>query len=192
MKYGKIFYIIIIIASFAITAKARAQFVFTGYYNYYSASGNVEGHDGAGSGFAFMMESAKYCNLRYGFRIDKISFERPEDEKKKYFDDFLILSPEVRYIFTKGPCYGGKFAPYIQGMLNLSSIGGSDNLSRGGMGASLGAGIFYPFSFLKRCWSVDFGIQYSAPNFIFKADGRPSLESININIGISVGGGGER
>jgi len=140
-------------------------------------------------GVSVQLESRRYCNLWYGLRFDYLSLEKLEDlaEDVNYFEDALLISPELRWSFLGKDCFTGKFLPYIQGMLTISSIGGTDNLNRLGLGMGGGAGFALGFTLLDLCWMIDLNAIYSAPNAIWRAEGRHNLQSINLSLNLSVG-----
>lgn len=137
-------------------------------------------------GITILLESRRFCNLWMGLRADYF-FLDSLDGAENYYEQAFYFSPELRYVFTSGDiCTAGSIQPYIQAMLTVSAIGGTDRKNRLGMGLGAGAGIAMPFVWLKHCWAVDINALYLAPNFIFKDDERPALNSFTIGLGISV------
>jgi hypothetical protein len=140
-------------------------------------------------GVNLQVESRNYCTLWYGIRFDYYSLAKKNDifYETKYYKDAFMFSPEVRYLFLGSDFYNGKILPYIQGMLHISSIGGSDEKSRLGLGAALGGGVAFGTTlFGNPCWLFDFNAVYSSPNCIYRDTGRPTLISINASFTISV------
>lgn len=132
------------------------------------------------------MESQKYCNLWYGLRLDYISYEKFPDAAD-YLEDAFMLSPEVRYVFNGGNCREETIRPYLQMMLNLSSIGATDKSNRLGIGGAAGGGLNMPFTVFNKCWSLDLNALYSVPNFIVRTEGRVYAQSLLLNISLNVG-----
>lgn len=135
------------------------------------------------------IESRMYCNLWFGMRFDYLFLEKADNllEETNYFEDAFLISPEIRWSFLGKDCYTGKFLPYIQGMCTISSIGGTDNLSRLGFGMGGGGGVALGFQLFELCWMADLNAIYAAPNAIARADGRHNLQSINLSLNLSVG-----
>ncbi len=140
-------------------------------------------------GFNLQLESRTYCKLWYGLRFDYIWLDPKLPVTENYYESMLLISPKVRYNFLPGNCfdYTGKIAPYLQGMLSISSIDGTDKKNLMGFGGAVGGGLALGFQLFKTCMMFDLNALYSAPNFIARADGRPSLQMINFNISLSVG-----
>jgi hypothetical protein len=139
-------------------------------------------------GVTLQLESRRYCNLWYGLRFDYIFLEKIEDfdEDINFFEDAVLISPQIRWSFLGKDCFTGKFLPYIQGMLTISSIGGTDNLNRLGLGMGGGGGIAIGFTIFDLCWMADLNAIYSAPNAIWRAEPRHNLQSINLSFNLSV------
>jgi hypothetical protein len=140
-------------------------------------------------GFNLQLESRNFCKLWYGLRFDYIWLDKKLPVKDDYYESMLLISPKVRYNFLSNNCtdYTGKIAPYLQGMLTISSIDGSDKKNLMGFGGAAGGGIALGFQLFKTCMMFDLNALYSAPNFIARASGRPSLQMINFNISLSMG-----
>lgn len=140
-------------------------------------------------GFNVQIESRKHCKLWYGIRFDIFSLDKKMPVKEDYYESMVLISPKVRFNFLPNNCndYTGKIAPYLQGMLTISSIDGTDNKNLLGLGGAAGGGIAMGFQMFRTCMMLDFNALYSAPNFIFRADGRPPLQFINVGIILSVG-----
>ena len=140
-------------------------------------------------GFNLQLESRTYCKLWYGLRFDYITLDAKKPITEDYYKSMMLISPTLRYNFLSHNCidYTGKIAPYVQGILTLSSIEGSDKKNLMGFGGGLGAGIAVGFQLFKTCMMFDLNGLYSAPNFITRADGRPPLQMMNVNLSLSVG-----
>lgn len=140
-------------------------------------------------GVSLYIESRMYCNLWYGLRFDYLFLEKADDlpEGTNYFEEAFLISPEIRWSFLGKDCYTGKFLPYIQGMFTISSIGGTDNLSRLGCGMAGGGGVALGFQLFELCWMADLNAIYAAPNAIARADRRHNLQSFNLSLNLSVG-----
>ncbi len=139
-------------------------------------------------GFNILMESRTYCRVWWGLRIDYFSFTRLDTltEGTDYFENAFNISPQVRYNIFGGDCYNDKVIPYLQGMFTVSSIGSTDGRSRFGLGAAGGGGVTMGFDFLSLCWLLDLNALWSAPNSITRADKRPSIQTINLSLTLSV------
>ncbi len=168
-------------------ARSYGQFFAGAGANYMLPFEELDETNDASMGFNLNIESRKFCNLWYGIRIDYIDLQE-EDEIDTFYVDAIYFSPTVKYNFTKSDCYTGNPQIFLQGMLTISSIGGKDRANRMGLGGAAGAGVGVPFALFKKCWSVDFSVLYSAPNFIARADERPVFDlvimSLNLNIGL--------
>ena len=140
-------------------------------------------------GFNLQLESRTFCKLWYGLRFDYVSFEPTKPISEHYYESMMLISPKVRYNFLAGDChdYTGKIVPYVQGMLTISSIDGTDKKTLMGFGGGAGGGFALGFQMFKTCMMMDFNALYSAPNFIARADGRPPLQMINVSLTLSVG-----
>jgi hypothetical protein len=140
------------------------------------------------TGYILQLESRAFCNVWYGLRIDYINYEKnPANPDINYLKDAVLLSPEFRYNFFSENCYKNVMLPYLQVMLTYSSIGGTDNANRSGLGAAGGAGLVFPFRLFGVCWSIDMNAQYMAPNFIFRSEDRNSIQAFNFSINLSAG-----
>jgi len=128
--------------------------------------------------------SKNYCRLWYGLRIDQFNLKKKNEIS--YYKKETLISPVVKYSPFVRDCFNNKFLPYIEGQINLSSISGTDNLSKLGVGGGLGLGLAYNFVIFKKCWMIDVQAIYSAPNFIHRADKRENLKSINCGLSLSV------
>ncbi len=127
-----------------------------------------------------------YCKLWYGLRLDYLSLASEKDKYPK-FDHIAMISPVVKYAPFVTDCYNNKLIPFAEAMLDISSISGDDELSKLGLGAGLGLGLAYNFKLFGRCMMLEADAIYSAPNTIYRADGRENLKSINVGLTLSVG-----
>ena len=88
-------------------------------------------------------------------------------------------------------CYNDKLVPYIQGLLHFGFIDENrakmsrDNIGME-VGAGVGAGIAYTFTWMQRCWMLDLDGVYSMPNIIIQDDAHASLKSLNFGLTIGV------
>ena len=155
--------------------------------NYALPAGQFNKMNSDSPGISLLLESRKYCNLWYGIKLDYLFLEKNQQTDTTYFTNAFIFSPEFRYVFTYGNCSNPGINFYAQGLLNISSIGGSDQANRLGLGGSLGAGASMPYVFLKKCWALDMNISYAAPNFIFRAENRMQIQYIMISLFMSIG-----
>lgn len=135
-------------------------------------------------GIKLEVMNKNYCRLWYGLRIDQFNLKK--ENEISYYKKETLISPVVKYSPFVRDCFDNKFLPYIEGQINLSSISGTDNLSKLGFGGGLGLGLAYNFKCLKKCWMIDAQAIYSAPNFIYRADKRENLKSINCGLSLSV------
>jgi hypothetical protein len=120
--------------------------------------------------------------------MDYYSFD-PKDELEggaDYFENSMLISPGIRYNFLGKKCREYNWVPYGQLLLNISSIGGTDEESRFGLGASAGAGVAYAFVMFDRCWMIDFNALYMAPNAIARAEDRDMIQSLNVGLTLSI------
>ena len=176
--------LVLFIMSFGV---ARSQFYLGVGPEYIVPMGKFADMNKSAVGFNLQYESRNYCKLWYGFRFDYMSLDSADDNKTGiYVENALLLSPTLRYNILGDDCYKYNYVFYVQGMLHISSIGSTDELNRMGLGGGLGVGAAYSFSFLKRCWMIDLEGLYSAPNVIYRVDGRESLQSLNISLTLSV------
>lgn len=137
-------------------------------------------------GWNVQVESRNFCKLWYGLRVDYFNLEKADTLTTDYYKNFILLSPQIRYNFTNCNDYKKKLIPYIQALFTLSSITGTDEASKLGLGGSVGGGITYGFSLFKTCFLLDLNVLYNADNFIAKVETRPSLESVTASINLSV------
>ncbi|MCX6146426.1 MAG: hypothetical protein NTW25_04140, partial [Candidatus Kapabacteria bacterium] len=62
----------------------------------------------------------------------------------------------------------------------------TDELSRLGLGYSLGGGTAYSFTLFNTCMMLDLNLLYASPNSILSADGRTNMNYINVGLALSV------
>ena len=183
MSTGK--YILLVFLLLAFSSTAKSQIFISAGADYIIPFGEFKDVNEDSPGFSIQLESRRFCNLWYGIRVDYSNLNQIEDTENTY-ESIFMLSPEIRYVFNNKPCGSGSVQFYLQGMLNLSSIQGTDELNAMGLGASAGGGIAVPFDLWDTCWSIDFGALYSAPNFILKENRRPALQSVLFNLSIGM------
>ncbi|MFA6571387.1 MAG: hypothetical protein WCT77_09135 [Bacteroidota bacterium] len=173
---------------FLLPVAAFAQIYVGAGPEYVLPMGELNERNKSAIGVSVQLENRYICQFWYGIRFDYIPFDKKEGllEGLTYFKNGFYISPEFRYNFVGGDCRKYDWIPYAQGLLTLSSIGNTDEFSRLGVGGALGAGIAYSFSMFNLCWMLDLNAMYSAPNFLYRADGRSSLQSINVGLTLSV------
>ncbi len=139
-------------------------------------------------GYSAHFLSKKYCKIWYGLKMDYFSSDSVDGTlpPNTFFTKSIIISPEIRYNFIPDDCGKYSFTPYANFLLNMSSIGNTDELSRIGLGYSLGAGVAYSFTFMKTCMMLDLNVLHSSPNAILRADGRDKMNLINVGLSLSV------
>ncbi|MGB9851616.1 MAG: hypothetical protein ACPLPX_01980 [Candidatus Kapaibacteriota bacterium] len=143
-------------------------------------------------GFNFKIENRSFCNLWYGLRFDVSRLDSLEDVPlgTNFFNSYLSLSPEVRYVFllSDAHSYNDAFYLFLQGLLHFSSIARKQEVDESnlGLGGGLGGGIGFGFTLFKLCWAVEFEAIFSSPNFILKADKRPTLSNYNFSLTLGV------
>jgi len=182
--------IILIISIFILTVEFSAAQIYLGAGpEYIIPQDQLSNVNQESYGVTVQLESRRYCNLWYGLRFDYVFLEKLEDlpDGVNFFEDAFLISPELRWSFLGKDCFTGKLLPYIQGMLTISSIGGTDELNRLGLGMGGGAGVAIGFTLFDLCWMADLNAIYSAPNAFWRAEGRHNLQSINLSINLSVG-----
>lgn len=138
-------------------------------------------------GLNVQLESRVFCKLWYGLRFDYHSLTKVDEIVPEYFEEYILISPQVRYNFFGADCYTSKVIPYLQFLFNISSIKGTDERDRLGLGLSGGLGLSVGFELCTKCWLLDLNGNYAAPNAILRADGRQNLQSINISLTLSIG-----
>lgn len=139
-------------------------------------------------GMTMHYEMRQICQFWYGLRLDYFSMNEVEDlgPTEDYFSDVLNFSPTVRYNFLGSNCRDYNIVPYAQAMATFSSIENSDDLSRLGVGAGAGLGVAYSFSVFNLCWMIDLNGIYSAPNVIYREEGRDMFQSMNVSLTLSI------
>ncbi|MFP4528111.1 MAG: hypothetical protein ACLFQX_06145 [Candidatus Kapaibacterium sp.] len=173
---------------FVIPNAASSQYYFGAGPVYLKPLGDMADINKAPIGVNLQIENRGWCRLWYGLRLDYYSFD-PADEldpATDYFESALYISPGIRYNFLGSACRSYNWVPYGQALLNISSIGGTDEESRFGLGASAGAGIAYAFTLFDRCWMIDLNALYSAPNAIARAEDRDMIQSLNVGLTLSI------
>lgn len=169
---------------------AHAQIFLGAGADYSIPNGEFSDTNGETYGINFQLESRVYCNVWYGFRIEYFAHDAVEDlaEGVDYFEETICLSPEVRYNFFHKNRYDNFFLPFARAQLTLSSAERTEDLTNKlGVGGAVGAGFAFPIRFLGYCWTLDLGADYSAPNFIFKDDERPTIETLNLYFTLNIG-----
>ncbi len=167
----------------------QAQFYAGGGVDFLLPQNKLKEVNQESAGFNLAFESRELCKLWYGLRMDYIDLSKQPDlpEGSAYFENALLISPQVRFNFLFSKCYEQEVIPYLQGMLTISSISGTDGLSRFGFGAAGGAGVSMGFKLLSRCWILDLTALWLAPNSIYRADKRPSIQSVDLGLTLSIG-----
>ncbi|MBM2813424.1 MAG: hypothetical protein HW421_186 [Ignavibacteria bacterium] len=173
--------------SFFSQPSLKAQIFISAVVDYSLPMGKFKTVNDNGTGYGVTVESRKYCELWYGLTIEKYKYDTISGKPTIHYNEIVQISPHLKYVFVPASCAKFAIQPYIIGALIFSTIEGNDTESILGCGASLGGGICMPFKLFKFCWSLEINAQYSAPNFILRADGRPSLEAVNIGALISIG-----
>jgi len=136
-------------------------------------------------GAKFEIMNKNYCRLWYGLRFDYFSLQKEKNEIDYYKKEFLI-SPTIKYSPFVKNCYDWKLLPYAEVQFNISGISGTDERSQLGLGGGAGLGLAYNFKLFKKCWMIDLDAVYSSPNFIYRADKRGNLKSLNCGLSLSV------
>jgi hypothetical protein len=150
--------------------------------------GELKDRNKSAIGIKVEIESRHVCQYWYGIQMEYIPFEKNVGllEGLTYFKNGFYFSPAFRYNFVGGDCRKYKWIPYAQALFTMSSIGNTDEYSRLGLGGALGAGVAGSFNLFHLCWMLDLSALYSAPNFMYRADGRASLQSVNVGLTLSV------
>jgi hypothetical protein len=127
--------------------------------------------------------SRKYCHVWTGLRLNYTAFQRKTDSTQLYYTTAVSLSPEARWF----PALPTSFPFYIQGMLTLGGIGGTDSASHVGLGA--GAGIGYLLFYDSNCcgWFLDLYVRYDVPNAILRSSLRPALPAVVAGLSFNLG-----
>lgn len=136
-------------------------------------------------GFKLEIMNKNYCRLWYGLRFDYFKLQKKEGVVD-YYKKELLISPTIKYSPFVKNCYDWKLLPYAEVQLNISGISGTDERSQLGFGGGAGLGLAYNFKLFKKCWMIDLDAIYSAPNFIYRADKRDNLKSLNCGLSLSV------
>jgi hypothetical protein len=141
------------------------------------------------AGFNFQIENRFFCKLWYGLKIDYANINKKDGLplNTNYYDQFVLISPQIRYNLTNCDNYHKQGFPYLQTGLTFSSVSDVIKSSKFGLGGYLGAGFNYGFTLWKICWILDFNASYSSPNFIYRAEERNSIQSINVGLNLSIG-----
>lgn len=138
-------------------------------------------------GLNIQLESRVYCKLWYGLRFDYHTLAKVDEIVPEYFEEYILISPQIRYNLFCADNYTNKIIPYLQFLFNISSIEGTDQRDRLGLGLSGGLGLSFGFELFNKCWLFDLNGIYAAPNAITRAEGRQNLQSINISLTLSIG-----
>jgi|DewCreStandDraft_4_1066084.scaffolds.fasta_scaffold00109_76 hypothetical protein len=191
--FKKILFPLIIILYFSIPRISISQFAYIGIGGDYGLPlGDFSGMNKSSFGVNLQLEFRQICELWYGARFDYIPYQQ-QDTATNYFKDAFYFSPNIKFnilgsLLHKGGIgeYSNRFLPYLEALLTLSAIGGTDEENRLGLGAGLGAGIVYNFHLFRRCASLDLNAIYSSPNFILKSEKRKSLQNVIISLSLSI------
>ncbi len=183
----KKFGLLIIVLYLSVFANLNSQLYVGGGINYALPQSEFSDNNKDAIGINLQIDYRQYCKLWLGLRIDYTDFEPLTDTTVFYYSNITMLSPQIKYApFTEG-CYDNKFIPYLVGQLNISSISGTDNLSKIGLGAGMGIGFAYNFKIFDKCWMIELNSIYTYPNTIERAKDRSSISLINSAITLSVG-----
>jgi hypothetical protein len=182
-----LFFLFILLFAIIPQSRSQAKFYVGAGPDYIMPQGDMKKFNMESLGTSIIIESRNYCRLWYGLRIDQVAFDKVDSARTTQFTNAFLLSPGLRYSLVGCDRLFGVFMPYIQAMVTISSIGRVDNTNRLGLGASLGAGAAYGFELFSLCWMLDANALYSAPNAVFRAVDRPSLQSINLSLNLSLG-----
>lgn len=191
--FKKILFLLIIVLLISIPKHSYSQFAYVGIGGDFAMPlGDFSQTNTNSLGVNLQLEFRQICELWYGLRFDYL-FLKKQDTAFNYFTEAFYFSPNIKFNILGGSLHKGRIGaydntllPYIQALLTLSAIGGTDEENRLGLGAGLGAGIVYNFHLFKRCASVDLNAIYSSPNFILKSDKRKSLQNLIISITLSI------
>lgn len=133
-------------------------------------------------GLSAEIESRYFCNYWFGIGLEYSSLEKQDDllSNQDYFTSFFSLNPRFRYVldFIGEGRYG--INPYININLHLGMVRNTDQLGSISLGSGIGAGITSAFDVDDNCFMVDFGLNYSGYNNIYKVDGRRDFNAIRI------------
>lgn len=153
--------------------------------NYLIPTSKFKDYNENSVGMKFEILNKNFCRLWYGLRFDYFKLK----EKKNVVDFFkkeLLISPVLKYSPFVRDCFDNKLLPYFEGQINVSAISGTDERSQLGLGGGIGLGLAYNFKLFKKCWMINLDAIYSAPNFIYRAENRENLKSINCGLSLSV------
>lgn len=140
------------------------------------------------AGFNIHYENRSYCKLWYGLQFDYFDMKENTDKiVLNYYDNLVMVSPQIRYNLFIENCYDTKFFPYVTAKMHFSSLSNTDKSGRFGIGGGLGAGVNLGFNFLSTCWNLDLGALYSSPDLIYRNEKRDGVSAIIINLNLSVG-----
>lgn len=175
---------VLVCAFLLLPINAISSIYYSAGINYLIPTAKFNDQNKNSVGIKLEVMNKNFCRLWYGLRIDQFNLKKKD--QVSYFKKEILISPVVKYSPFVRDCFDNKLLPYIEGQINLSSISGTDNLSNLGLGGGLGLGIAYNFKLFKKCWMIDAEALYSAPNFIYRADKRDNLKSINCGVSLSV------
>lgn len=182
-KYIKLGAIITVLSLYPLQSKANLYFGLGGSYN--MPYKNLENFNESAFGARLELLNKEYCNLWYGIKFDYFSLERKE-QVFPYFENTLLVQPEIKYAPFVEDCYDNKLVPYIQANITMSSISGTDDQSKLGLGYGFGAGVCYNFKLFDKCFMLDLDGLYSLPNNIYKPENRMKIETLNVGLTLSV------
>ena len=146
-------------------------------------------------GINIQIESRRTCNLWYGIRVDyiPISLRDTLTQQQNYFQKWFSISPEFRWNFCNyefnplgKSIYDGTFNPYIQGLINLSTISNTDGATPLGLGFGIGGGCTANTKFWNKCFMFDLNLLYVTPNSIYRDDSRTYIQSILLSLTVSM------
>ena len=164
-------------------APLGAQTLFTGFGPTYSIPLDTFGVSNRASfGGSALIESRRYCQLWTGLRLGFTQYRPKNDTVRSYYRNALSISPEARYFFAQ-PL---ELPLYVQGMVTLSGIGGTDSVSRVAVG--LEGGVGYLLFYDSNCcgWFIDLHARYQRPNLFFRSEERPSLSSLLVGLSFNL------
>ncbi len=157
--------------------------------NYLFPIGSFKEYNQNSFGIRFELTNRNYCKLWYGFRFDYIPLERNQSAVN-YFERHIDFSGFLKFAPFTSNCYDYKLIPYIEGILNLSSISTNDGFpnagSNMGFGGGLGVGIAFNFKLFQKCWMLDLDGLFFAPNSILRDKNRNNLQSFNVGLTLSM------
>ena len=158
--------------------------------NYLIPYGQLEKLNDNAIGFNLQLESRRLCNLWWGLRADYFALDSLEDQANNIQNNFksiFTISPSLKYVFCGSDCQKAWIKPYVNALVNVSSIRAIDEKSTLGFGLSGGGGVLFPFHLFGMCWGADLNALFAAPNCIYRADGRENIQYINVGLTLSVG-----